>query len=399
MKPKTFLRLLGFEIKKNFLSPWMLVFLAVLLFANGWRLQTEYAKDTQGTAGISWLYETCYDRWQGTITPEIIQDLMSVYGPLNEKEENWTLSNAPGTGTWLDSEEQDWRFLYSQFAEEMKYDYLYVNRAIGIAERAQELSTFYAQAGNRYEAAKNQAIAEAFRGRRISDFTDTRYIETWLNHDYSSMLVSVLCLFGLCTVFVTERETQMYMLQRTAKLGGGATVAAKLTASALFILVVCTLFYGQDFLVLQLLSGHAEALGSPIYAIPALRATGLNMTIGQFILWHSAVKSFGVLGICCVILLLSCLCRRVLTTFVTGFGAILGFALLQEFSQVRPLVKWFNPMELIMVREMICNITFVDIFGIPVRLEYFVLLGIAVTTVLLVLGVLRRNPGRVERRR
>ncbi len=398
MKPKTFLRLLGFEIKKNFMNPWMLIFLAILLFANGWRLQNEYVEDTQRTAGIEDLYETFYARWQGTITPEKIEDLMSLYGTLNEKEEHMALSNAPGTGTWLDSEYEDWRFLRFQFVEEMEYDYLYINRAIGIAHRAQKLSDIYTQTGNSYDAAKNKAIVKAFSGRSIPSFADTRYVETWLHHDFSSMLVSLLCLFGLCTVFVTERETEMYMLQRTARLGSGATVAAKLTASALFILVVCILFYGQDYLVLQLLSGHYGALESPIYAIPSLRTTGLNMSISQFILWYSAVKSFGVLGISCVVLLLSCLCRRVLPSFVAGFGAILGLALLQELSQVRPLIKWFDPMELIMVREMICNITFVDVFGTPMRLEHFVLLGMTATTVLLVLGILRWNPGRVERR-
>ncbi len=399
MKPKIFLRLLGFEIKKNFMSPWMLIFLLILLFANSWRLQKEYGEAIQKTAGTGELYETFYARWQGTITPEKIEDLMSLYGPLKEKEENMALSNVPGTGTWLDSELGDWRFLQLAFAEEMEYDYLYINRAIGVADRAQGLSELYAQAENTYEAAKNQAIVKAFYGRSIPSFADTRYIETWLNHDFSSMLVSLLCLFGLCTVFVTERETQMYMLQRTARLGSGATVAAKLTASALFLLTVCILFYGQDYLVLQLLSGHYGALESPVYAIPTLRTTGMNMSIGQFILWYSAAKSFGVLGISCGVLLLSCLCRRVLTAFVAGFGGILGFALLQELSQIRPLIKWFNPMELIMVRELICSITFVNVCGIPVRLEHFILLGMAVTVALLILGILRWNPGRVERRR
>lgn len=399
MKPKTFLRLLGFEIKKNFLSPWMLVFLAALLLTNGWRIQEEYARDTRRTAGIEPLYESFYERWRGTVTPEKIRDLMTLYGPLDEKAERMELSVQPGTGTWLSSEQDDWAFLRFQFAEEMEYDYLYVNRAAGITARAQKLSELCAQAGNRYEAAKNQKIAQAFYGRSIPAFADTRHIETWLAHDFSSLLVSFLCLFGLCTVFVTEQETEMYMLQRTARLGGGATVAAKLTASALFVLAVCVLFYGQDYLTLQLLSGHFEALASPVYAIPALRATGLRMTVGQFILWHSAVKSLGVFGMACGILLLSCLCRRVLTAFAAGFGMILGLALLQEFSQLRPLLKWFNPMESIMVRELLENITFVNVFGIPVRLEHFVLLGMAVTVALLVLGILRWNPGRVERSR
>ncbi len=398
MKAKNYIRLLRFEIKKNFINPWILIFLVILLCANGWRLYTEYKEDTKRTDGIEELYETFYERYKGNITPEKVEDLMSVYGHLKEKEENMSLSNAPGTGTYLESEYEDWRFFHFQFAEEMEYDYLYVNRATGITNQAIELYQVYEQAGNKYEAAKNQVIANTFYGRQISDFADTRYIETWLDHDYSSMMIALLCLFGLCSVFVSEKETEMYMLQRTSKLGGGATVAAKMTASAMFVLLICILFYAQDYLVLQLLSGHSEALGSPIYAIPAFRSTGLNMTVGQFIWWYSAVKSFGILIISCTILLLSCLCRRILTTFVTGFGAIAGFALLQELSLLRPLLKWFNPMEAIIIRETVYNITFVNVFGFSIRLEHFIIFGLLVVTVLLVFAILRRNPGRVERR-
>ncbi len=395
MKGNGFLRLLRFEMRKAFLSPWMLIFLVALLCANGWRLQDEYGADPETAE----LYESFYARWQGTITAEKVEDLMTLFAPLNEKSANMTISRMPGTGTWLSSESDDWDFLYSNFATEMEFDYLYVNQAAGIVTRARSLAETFDQAGNAYEAAKNRAIASLFQGRRVPAFGDTRYIETWLFHDYSSMLVTLLCLFGLCTVFVSERETEMFMLQRTAKLGGGMTVAAKLTASALFVLVVCLLFYGEDILVLQLLSGHFQALSSPIYAITMLQTTGLRMSILQFIFWYSGVKTLGIFGISCVILLLSCLCRRVLTAFVTGFGAIVALALVQEFAQIRPLLKWFNPMELVMMRQNIYNVTFVNLFGIPVRMEIFILAGMAVTIVLLVLAILRFNPGRVERRR
>lgn len=43
-KRSSFFRLLGFEWKKNFLSPWMLLFLIALLGVNGWKLNWEYEK-------------------------------------------------------------------------------------------------------------------------------------------------------------------------------------------------------------------------------------------------------------------------------------------------------------------------------------------------------------------
>ena len=397
-KHRSFLRLLAFEWKKNFLSPWMLLFLALLLIANGWKLHSEYQKKTAEFADYKAVYEEFYDRWSGSITAEKVTELMTIYGPLQEKEETMSLDFIEGSGTYTDSEFNDCRFFASQFANEMEYDYLYVNQAIGITQRAQELAVFYEGIGNTYKAAENEAFARTCQNRVISQFADTRYIEVWLNHDYSSMLVLLLCLFGLCTVFVTERETELFMLQRTSKLGGAMTVAAKLTASALYVGFVCILFYGEDFLVLQLLSGHWEALRSPVYAIRNLEATPLNMTIGQFVLWSGSVKMQGVMACGCLILLASCLCKRVLTAFVAGFGGVMALVVLQEFCRTRAALKWFNPMELVMVREIVTDAAFVNVCGLPVPLHGFVAAGVVLIMAVVVLGILRFNPGRMERR-
>ena len=397
-KRASFLRLLQFEWKKNFLSSWMLLFLVVLLIANGWKLQSEYQKKTDDFAAYTTVYEDFYDRWSGAITTENVAELMAIYGPLQEKEETMSLDFTEGSGAYTDSEFNDYRFFSSQFANEMEYDYLYVNQAISITQKARELAAFYEGIGNTYKAAESKAFARTVQNRVISQFADTRYIEVWLNHDYSSLLVLLLCLFGLCTVFVTERETEMFMLQRTAKMGGGMTVAAKLTASALYVGFVSILFYGEDFIVLQLLSGHWEALGSPVYAIKFLEATPLNMTIGQFILWSGGVKMLGVLGCGCLILLASCLCKRVLTAFVAGFGGVMGFVILQEVCRTRTALKWFNPMELVMLREIVTDTAFVNVCGLPVPLHGFVAAGVLLIMAVLVLGILRFNPGRMGRR-
>ncbi len=396
---KAFLCLLGFEVKKNFASPCLLVFLAALLLVNGWQLKQKYARATAAVAGHEALYEEFYSRWNGPITPEKIGDVMAIYGPLREKDIQRTISYHPGSGTYLDTEFADFLFFGKQFAQEMEYDYLYGNRAMAICRNAQLLEEVFREAGNGYALAKAEAAGRAFAGRQIPNFADTRYLEVWLNHDFSSLLVLLMCLFGLGTVFVTERETGMYMLQRTARFGGSTTVAAKLTASTVYMLVVCLLFYAQDFGVLQLLSGHREALGSPVYAIPPLRTTRLNMSVGEFVLWLTAVKTLGILACGWGILLLSCLCRRVLSVYIASIGSIAALSLLQEYALLRPGLKWFNPMELLLGRELVWNATYVNLLGKPVALDIFVLLGTAAVLGSLFGAVLWCNPGKAERRR
>lgn len=170
-KHSSFLRLLAFEWRKNFLSPWLLIFTAALLLLNGWKLTVEYSKKTEEFASIDRIYEDFYAQWSGSITAEKIESLMEVYGPL---EDFGSLSFVPGSGTYADTEMGDHRFIFSNFYNEIKYDYLYVNQAIEIAQRAEALTDL------RPEAAKE---AELFRGRSIPQFADTRYIEVWLTHD------------------------------------------------------------------------------------------------------------------------------------------------------------------------------------------------------------------------
>ena len=386
-KRSCFLRLLAFEWRKNFLSPWLLIFTAVLLLLNVWKLYDEYSKKTAEFAAIDHIYEDFYAQWSGPITAEKIESLMDVYGPL---EDFSSLSFTPGSGTYTDTESGDHRFIFSNFYNEMKYDYLYVNRAIEITQRAEALAEL-----------RPEGLSEAklFQGRSIPQFADTRYIEVWLNHDYSAMLVLLLSLFGLCTVFVTERETQMYMLQRTTRNGGAATAGAKLTASSMCMALLCLLFFGEDFLFLQLLSGHWKALSSPVYAIRALEVTPLGMTIGGFLLWSGLVRTLGILGCGWMILLASSLMKRVLTAFGGGLAAVMAMVVLQENCRTRVWLKWFNPMELVMVRELVDDTDFVTILGQPILLHHFVIAGVVLTILVLTVLILRFQPGQRERRR
>ena len=126
--------------------------------------------------------------------------------------------------------------------------------------------------------------------------------------------------------------------------------------------------------------------------------TPLRLTLGQFILWVLGFKTLGILGCGCLILLASCVFKRVLTAFAAGFGGIMMLVVLQEFSRTRIGLKWFNPMELVMVREIVTDTVFVNVFGFPIHLYCFVMAGICLTTAVMVLSVLSLNPGRMERR-
>lgn len=399
MKQNRFPRLVGYELRKAFGSPWMLAFLVLLLLTNLWKLKDEYDKKTAFRQTYAPVYEDFYGRWKGEILPENVQELMAIYGPLQTKMENMIISGAYDPDAYTYSEETDFTFFESLFQLEMKYDYLYQNRAAEIVNQANALADFYARVGNDYEAKKNLDMAASFAGRQIGDFADTQWVEVWLNHDYSAMLVLLLAIFGLSSVFVMERETEMYMLLRTTRRGGGTTMAAKSLASLLYLFLICLLFFGSDALMLGLLSGHGEALGNPVYAIRLLENTPLTMTIGTYLLWATAVKSLGVVACGMIVLLLSCLCKKVLFAFLGSLGVLFLLVLLQEIAAARTALRWFNPLELVMVRDLTREIGYVNLFGQPVQVYGFVLGGVILVMVLLAGAILRFNPGNMERGR
>jgi len=390
-KGNAFWRLVGYECRKAFLNPWMLVFLAVLLVANGWKIQDEYTQKVDRWEEYQDVYEEFYGRYVGTITAEKVSDLMTIYGPLQEKAETTTLSTVYDPEAYTYSEQQDYLFFGTLFYTEMRYDYLYVNEAQRIVIQALELAELYGCVRNSFEVSKNQRIAVDFSGRSIPAFSDTRGYEVLLNYDYSAMLVLLLSIFGLSGIFVTEQESEMYMLLRTTRNGSGATVAAKLTAAVLFVVLVSSLFFAQDFLTVYLAGGRNEVLDSPVYALRYFETTPLNMIVGTYFLWTAAVKTLGILVCGCVILLVSSLCKQVLTVFFASFGLLLGGVVLQEFCRTQYALKWFNPLELVVVRDIVTEDVFVNVFGFAVPLYVFVIAGVVLTMGLLVAGILYCN--------
>lgn len=387
-----FPRLVGFELRKAFCTPWMLLFLLLLLVMNGWKLGTAYAGKTafwRDFPQAEPVYQELYNRFCGEITTEKIGNLMETYGPLKVKKETIALDMSPQPDSLIYSEMMDEKFLSELFYTPMAYNCRYAGKAQEIVNKAVSLSRQYAAMGNLYESSKNAAIALDFFGRHIDIFGDTRQYELLFSYDYSSMLILLLSIFGLSGVFVLERETEMTMLLGTTRRGGVATTAAKLTASLLFTFFLCLLFYAQDFLTLHFLAGRPESLDAPIYTLRFLEATPLRMTIRQYFLWASAMRTLGMIGCGCLILLVSAMTRRVLSAFSLSLALLVGEAFLAAYSHTRFFLKWFNPLELVLLRDNILENRFVNLFGRAVHLHHFVLAGNLLVMVVLCLGILK----------
>lgn len=394
----SFWHLVWYECRKAFFTPVMLVFLAVLLLSNGWKIANSFQRADEFQEYDD-VYSMFYDGYLGEITEEKKTHLMTIYAPLEDKAQNMALSDLYDPDAYTYSEATDYAFFLNLFYRQMSYDWSYGDEAASRAEEAHAIREIFARAGNAYETNRFRALQQTFENRQLPEFAETWSWEVLLSHDYSAMIVLLLSIFALSGVFVSERETDMVMLLRTTKKGSDTTVAAKLLTAALFTVTVCMLFFGEDFLIVYLMSGRTQALSSPCYVLEYFRLTPLNLTLGQYFLWAAVMKTLGMFFCGCIILLISSLCQQMLSAFFASFVVLAGCVVLQEFSGYALGLKAFNPMELVMARKLVKKCAFWNFFGTAVPLHILALLGSALLAVILLGGVIYANRSFHRRRR
>lgn len=392
---KQWLRLVRFEFRKSYISPLMFGIVAAFLLINvisGWSAGQRDAYD--GSERRKEQFWNLYEDYRGLITPEKVADLMEIYGPLETEFENGTLSNKEDPNSLIYSRKADYLFLTGYFVAEMRYDYLYQNYAYGVVEQARENLEFFAELGNDYEYKRNEKVIEMYYGRSVPEFTFTYFYREYLAYDTSILLVLLLCAFGMASVFVVEKETDMYMLLDTSANGGWKITSAKLMAAMGFAVMVSALFWVTDFVVFMLQSGSTEMLKMPLYALAKYGDTPLNLTMGEYALMRMGYRTLGVVSICLSFLLFSMLWKKALIPFFGNIGLALLFERIDTYSDGFYMIRCLNPMELLLGENLVKRYHFVSICGEPVHF-YRVVIGVimieAVTLAFLLLWLNRRG--------
>ncbi len=385
---KQWLRLVRFEFRKSYISPLMFGIVAAFLLINvisGWSAGQRDAYD--GSERRKEQFWNLYEDYRGLITPEKVADLMEIYGPLETEYENGTISSKEDPNCLIYSRKADYLFLTSYFVAEMRYDYLYQNYAYGVVEQAKENLDFFTMLGNDYEYKRNEKIIEMYYGRSVSDFTFTYFYREYLGYDTSVLLVLLLCAFGMASVFVVEKETDMYMLLDTSVNGGWKITSAKLVAAMGFAVMVSALFWITDFVVFMLQSGSTEMLNMPLYALAKYGDTPLNLTMGEYALMRMGYRTLGVVSICLSFLVFSMLWKNVLIPFFGNIGLALLFERIDVYSDGFYLIRCLNPMELLLGESLVKRYDFVSICGEPVHF-YRVVIGVIMIEVVMLAALL-----------
>lgn len=366
-------RLIVFEWRKHFFKKSLLLALVLFCIINVVKIGSVYNEKSLLSEHFSptWrsLYWQQYDNFGGEMTISKINTLMKIYRPLEKQTADLTASNATDNpDTVTGNVYSDYFFYRDLFVRPMEYSYSYENNAKCIVSAASDNINFYASYGNNYEKQKNTAIAKLYNGRNIKKFEYTEMYKYLLQYDFSTLLCIALCLYGLINVFVLEKETEMDMVLLTTKAGGRKTVLAKIIASALFIVAICSLFWLVDFASFVGFFGSLEGIASPIFALQNFEYASVNISLLQYTLLSGAIKTMGMLTLGMSFLAVSCLFKNVLLPFILSLIGVSGLALAagQFIGSGHIFIKTANPFILLQNHELYRKTEFLNFFGLPI---------------------------------
>ncbi|MGG4144269.1 ABC transporter permease [Paenibacillus algorifonticola] len=385
-------RLIGFEWRKHFLKRSMIAALLLFSVLNVVKIYSVHEGSSLFTnPGWKELYWEKYADFGGTIKNEKIEKLMNIYWPLDQQVAERTTSTAYRTpDTYLSNVYEDWNFFRFNYVQPMKYAYDYKAYAQDVVSAANENIAFYESLGNTYERSKNAAIAELFQGRSITSFAYTEMYQYYVGYDFSGLLVLLICLYGLMSVFLYDKETEMDILLLTTKAGGGASIRAKLIASALFVSGVSLWFWLMDFVAFSTIFDSWDAASSPLYMLEDFIHAALNVSLGQYAILSALVKTAGMLVFALAFLFMSNLFRNALVPFIIGLSVSFVCIYMEEvyMGSGRIWIKVINPFVLLVNRELFRKIEFVSMAGFSLPSYLAALLLAVAWGVLLLSGIL-----------
>jgi hypothetical protein len=363
--------LIRYECKKHFLTKFMLAALAVFSVINVIKIYAVYSSESPLADEANWkqVYWQLYEDFSGEISNKKINELLSIFHPLEEKTADRTATNAMGIpGTYTGNLYSDYHLLNWYFVKPMEYAYMYRNMALKVAATAQENILLYRQAGNTYEALKDTIIADRFADRRIDNYFYTEMFQYLVQYDFSVLLVLLLAIYGTASIFSYEKETDMELILLTARFGGRSTVLAKIISAILFTSVICAWFWMLDFVAFSFAFSSLEAGETPIYALRDFAYSPIGIPLGCYLILSASSKTMGIVALCMSFLLFASFFRTALQPFIANALFTIGIIVCGEtlMGSSQTWLKVLNPFILVMNRDLYHKTEFVNIAGHPI---------------------------------
>lgn len=365
--------LFKYELKKIFMKKTIIFVVLAFAIINFLQINSIYTEKSilanAGNPAWKTIYMELYPKFSGNMTNAKIDELLSLFRPLEKITSDHTASTATDNpNTFTGNVYGDYYLLRDLFVKPMEYMYTYHNTAGEIVRKAGENIDFYNSLGNRYECRKNENIKILFDNRSINEFAYTEAYMYYTSYDFSILLILLICIFGISNVFVREKESQMDTLLLTNISGGKKTISAKIRAVSIFVITISLCFSLFDFIGFMVSFGTAEGYSLPIFALKNFITSPLSVSLWQYVLLSAGIRALGIWALAMIFLLVSMIGKNALASFIINIA--LSFAAITIWSgftySENVFVKVINPFSLVYNNSLFSKTEFLNCFGIPI---------------------------------
>lgn len=316
---------LKWELKKFPINIWLLFLILFAMLLLNHFVATK--KIQRNTAAITDDYQRglddVYSIVEGPITLEKMNWIISEHNRLSDIIQGGQFSTEKDEiNTYTGYVFSD-NVLFEQIYEEAKYAFEYGIDAQNISSTAKENAAYYQNRSNKNIATYYLAMADTFQGREIPNFNRTDGWMSYFEYEFSNLMVLLTIMIGLSTIFSLEWEFGTKSIICVISGGVHNSRRDKMLFTLLFVFLITACFSIQDYLIFA--SQYSfRGLNNPLYAIPQMKETTLNISVGAFILLNFFVKLLGMCTFAVQLLLFSALVKCNLYAFS---GSVMGLML------------------------------------------------------------------------
>lgn len=258
-----------------------------------------------------------------------------------------------------------------------------------LIKNTNEYSKYFQSIGNKYMERYFRQVSDCYKDRSINDYYDYSGINNFLNYDFSSVLVMMLCTLYSSVIFSEERNSGMFDLIYTSFNGKKNNAKNKILTIFIFVFVLQALFEFCDFTVFSCYY-NMDGIFTELYCIESYKYTPLNITIISFIFLRFLYKFIGFITI-------SIICASISKLFNNFYSTIISYIMLlliifcSGFDSIKFLS--LNPIYCIQCDDLFNKLYLVKCFNIPVPYPIILLTCNILFTIFFVLFCLKFEKG------
>lgn len=365
------MKLLRFELKKNFGKPFLWLAFLSLLVLNSFVIvkenNTVYVGQFAGRGDSKPAFEKLYEgKLRGELTKEKAEFVISEFNRLSKLVSARVYRTTYDPETYTGYEYLDWYLFSADFYRPMRYLSGYARTAKEIAARAEAYAVFYADHGVEYQVRKNNKIVSTFQGRKLSAFYNTYGVDYYLTYTFSSALILLFLALSLAPVFSIEQDTEMNKIINVSAAGQKNIAYLKILSSLLWTGFVCLIFRSVEWIVFSVTFG-LEGLELPLYALEPYQYTFLSLRIREFIFLSFSLQFLFFAIFTILMLLFSRWVRKPVLTFILGIagGVTLYWLNAETMPRLPSAFSLVNPANLIRNAFLFGDFSVVNVLNYP----------------------------------